>query len=165
MDANWKDKAEKVAAAIESKKRKEQELIYGSRMAEQHQERNRLLSKLAKKYVCCVCGKPCSKPYEWSSPGRDYGVDTSTSGTDWDKPGDMEQCIVCHKWACEDHIHAGVCKNDAEKGILANTTPATTHQSLSKKTVVIIVTVSLVVVTICFCLAALASFLWFGSVT
>jgi len=69
------------------------------------------------KFKCCVCGKSSAGPYDHGPgySGRE-GTDYHSHSYDWSRPGDMEQCERCHRWACsETHIYRGICKSCASR--------------------------------------------------
>ena len=64
------------------------------------------------KFRCCVCGRASS------CPGTSTYFDDFHGHTyydNWSEPGDLERCKICKGWACHEHIHNGICKNDAKR--------------------------------------------------
>lgn len=112
-DRNEAERLKQEAERIErervlQKQKKEEEVL----------ERKKL--ELGNKFQCYKCGTPSRKPLIRIETHitSDYGAPTGsydTKVTDWNFPGDLKECTICHEWACEEHIYKGICQTCAEK--------------------------------------------------
>ena len=86
-----------------------------------HNPRVDKLARLQKMFRCHMCGLLPTGPLTTEVPNDDNGEGSMWRQPDtylvvnWNMPDNLTQCVKCHKWACEEHIHKGICKKCAEK--------------------------------------------------
>ncbi|HET7098629.1 MAG TPA: hypothetical protein VFI61_00105 [Patescibacteria group bacterium] len=62
-------------------------------------------------FFCHICHTHATKPAKQEIDVGDYKAPDVID--DWSQPGDLEQCVKCCKWTCEEHIHKGICQKCA----------------------------------------------------
>lgn len=104
-------------ARLENIKREEEEKRQDQlRKASRKAFEDKVTQQIGDKFQCHVCGKRASKPgQKMGSNGNDMNGEERGWVDDYDKPGDLFECSICHQWTCPDHIHSEVCKTCAEK--------------------------------------------------
>lgn len=71
--------------------------------------------KLASRFHCHICGVSSKKPARYTheviyvGDWGFIGYNTVDDGPNWDEPGDLAKCIICHEWACAKHLNEGIC--------------------------------------------------------
>jgi len=102
-----REKREKVAARETEKQKRRREKEEAEKLTE-HQRR----------FHCCVCGKPSPGPFMGLTgvPISDWPGWVDEPGPHWRIPtGGLKKCSQCGQWACEEHIHKGICQNCAKR--------------------------------------------------
>ena len=112
FDFIWKFKIDKKIERDEILKKKLEDQARRQLKLQEQSEYNEKLKELQSKFKCHIGGELPNKPYLLEVR---LGYGESRTDTDWSKPGDLEQCLNCHKYTCAKHLHKGICKKCAKK--------------------------------------------------
>jgi hypothetical protein len=116
--SDWRERAKKLREELDRPERERQMKIEAERRRKEEEEDrrrvdewNRKIDKWAKQrgFACHVCGVLASKPAQ----GEFHAINELEQGhyeEDWKKPGDLERCHKCRKWACKKHVESGICQ-------------------------------------------------------
>lgn len=104
-----------------AKKQQAQAAIDEERLKQRQQaERKFKIAWLGIWFHCHVCHIPSKAPgfkekrFQYTN---EFGYFRYRYGDveDWNKPGDMSKCNLCHKWTCGEHIFMEICQKCAQK--------------------------------------------------
>jgi len=119
MSDLWKNKIDEYIKKREERNQEEMARLRARR--EQKRESNQL-AEFQERFFCHICHRPSSGPFEQpdhsevSNPGDYLGKVTWFRGyTDWNKPGDLILCEICHQYTCFQCSRKDICRTCAAK--------------------------------------------------
>lgn len=123
---NWMKKIDDQDLKETQALRSYQDLSKNQEQARTDEVRMTNLKQLGQRFQCQISnhGMPSQRPAS-KGTGVFHDVSAGADGDftrteedfveDWSKPGDLQRCKKCQKWACDEHIYKGICQTCAEK--------------------------------------------------
>jgi hypothetical protein len=114
--SDWRKKIDDREKSLERERLRVEALAEAQKKRAFQEERARKIKLLSETFSCHICRKPATIPAHeiHTKMSGDYSTD-SWYEDNWSKPGDLFECVNCHKLACQEHIYKDICQKCAEK--------------------------------------------------